>query len=280
MDVLNEQLQVFLSKALELSYKTDVNNTHLNQWFYEMMISQLRHGLSDAANIVHITDLNRLADVDVTGKDAAVIIYDSGDLPSFVPDAPSVCIFKRLSCIALIKCDPDDFEGNAPYQLGIEINRHTIASFKKRATHFLLPFDVLLYVEKNMLDKHGADALSTNLFNQNGYLFSPHVVPSIVTGLLTQGDLSNVAAFVAQPDMLRTLCSETDIPLDSRLGNRDINEDVLLSLKVFKYRYHLPINPESIDNLEEFETALQSGSPEISVKIGSNEVLLTKPPPN
>lgn len=274
----NEQIQVFLAKAIALSVKSDETKTHLDLWFYQMMMSQLKQAIANPSDIIYLKDMKQLSDIDVSGRSAAAIVYDSGDQHSFIPDAPDICVFKRLTCLALIKCDVDDFIGSAPFQLGIDINRHTLASFKGKATHFLLPFDILLYVEKSMLDKHGSDALSTNLFNQDGYLFSPHVMPSIITGFLTQGNLSDLTAFVAQPNMLRSLCLDAGIDVSEKLGNADLNEDVLLSLKVFKYRYHLPINPESMLNIEQFESALQSGSPEISVKIGGNEVHIIKPP--
>lgn len=277
-DLFNQKIQTFLTKAISVSIKADETKTDLDLWFYQMMMSQLKQAISDPSDIIFLEDLNLLSDIDISGRNAAAIIYDSTDEPSFIPNAPDICVFKRMTCLALIKCDVDDFVGSAPFQLGIDINRHTLASFKGKATHFLLPFDILLYVEKAMLDKHGAEALSTNLFNQDGHLFSPHVMPSIVTGFLTQGNLSDLTAFVAQPNMLRALCLDAGIDINNKIGNADINEDVLLSLKIFKYRYHLPINPESMRNIEQFESALQSNQPEIAVKIGGNEVHIIKPP--
>ena len=275
----NEKIQTFLTKAMNLSIKTDEANTHLDLWFYQMMMSQLKQAISNPSNIIYIEDVNQLSDVDVSERDAAAIVYDSTDKPSFIADAPHICIFKRMTCMALIKCDVSDFIGSAPFQLGIDVNRHTLASFKGRATHFILPFDILLYVETSMLDKYGAEAMSTNLFNQNGHLFSPHLIPSVVTGFLTQGNLSDLTAFVAQPNALRSLCLEAGIDINSKITNAAINDDVLLSLKVFKYRYNLPINVESMRNIEEFEAALASESPSISVKIAGSNVHIIKPPP-
>lgn len=275
MEPNNSQIQNFLTKAYDLSYKLGVSNTHIDLWFYQQVMSQLKNVLTDITNITYMRNNNELADVDASKQDKMAIIYDSGDKPVFMPDNPNVCVFKRLCCIALIRCDVSDFEGNAPFQLGIEISRHTLATIKNRATHFMLPFDILLYVDSDMLHKHGADALSTNIFNQNGYLFSPHIIPSIVTGALMQNDLANLTAFVAQPKALRELCTQMKMDIDKGLDDRDINEDALLALKVFKYRYCLPINPESIANLEQLESALQRDFDEISVKIGTDEIKIT-----
>ena len=54
-----------------------------------------------------------------------------------------------MSCLSLIQCNSYDFVASAPFQLGIDVNRHTLASYKGKATYFILPFDLLLYVEKD-----------------------------------------------------------------------------------------------------------------------------------
>lgn len=277
-NVPQELIQKFLVKATENSISADQENTHLDLWFYQMMMSQLKISLSNSDNILYIEDKNLLSDVSLIGKEAAAIIYDSGDEPCLIPESPDICIFKRLSCLSLIECVSHDFVASAPFQLGIDVNRHTLASYKGRATHFILPFDLLLYVEKEKLDRYGADAMSTNLFNQNGFLFHPHIIPSVVTGFLTQNTLSDLAAFVAQPNAIRPLCADMGIDINSNIKNADINDDVLLALKVFKYRYNLPINPESMRQIEQFDEQLKSSSPQISVNIGNNEVHIVKPP--
>lgn len=277
-NVPQELIQKFLVKATENSISADQEKTHLDLWFYQMMMSQLKISLSNSDNILYIEDKNLLSDVSLIGKEAAAIIYDSGDEPCLIPESPDICIFKRLSCLSLIECVSHDFVASAPFQLGIDVNRHTLASYKGRATHFILPFDLLLYVEKEKLDRYGADAMSTNLFNQNGFLFHPHIIPSVVTGFLTQNTLSDLAAFVAQPNTIRPLCADMGIDINSNIKNADINDDVLLALKVFKYRYNLPINPESMRKIEQFDEQLKSSSPQISVNIGNNEVHIVKPP--
>lgn len=274
-----EQIHKFLSKGLDLAIKTNQENTHIDLWFYQMVTEQLKIALASPDNIIYLQDKAELADVNVKDRDAALVVYDSGEAPSFMPDAPHICIYKRLICLALVECERHDFVGSAPFQLGIDVNRHTLETYKGRATHFILPFDVLLYVESEKLHYHGAPALDTNLFNQDGFLFSPHIIPSIVTGFLTKGDLSNLAAFVAQPKMLRKLCETEGITVNSKLDNADINDDVLLSLKVLEYRYFLPINRKNVSDIEEFDAALERADPQISVKIAGTNVHIVKPPP-
>lgn len=277
-NVPKELIQKFLVKATENSISVDEGKTHLDLWFYQMMMSQLKISLSNSDNILHIEDKALLSDVNVIKKETAAIVYDSGDEPCFIPESPNICVFKRMTCLSLIECNSYDFVASAPFQLGIDVNRHTLASYKGKATHFILPFDLLLYVEKEKLDHYGAEAMSTNLFNQNGFLFHPHIVPSVVTGFLTQNTLSDLTAFVAQPNAIRPLFSDMGIDINSNVKNEDINDDVLLGLKVFKYRYNLPINPESMREIERFDEQLKSSSPQISVKIGNNEVHIVKPP--
>lgn len=273
-----ELIQNFLIKATNNSINADEDKTHLDLWFYQMMMSQLKISLSNPDNILYIEDKSLLSDVILKERESAAIIYDSGDKPCFIPESPNICVFKRMSCLSLIKCNSYDFVASAPFQLGIDVNRHTLASYKGKATYFILPFDLLLYVEKEKLDRYGAEAMSTNLFNQNGFLFHPHIVPSVVTGFLTQNNLSDLTAFIAQPNAIRPLFTEAGIDVNSNIKNADINDDVLLGLKIFKYRYDLPINPESFREIERFDEQLRSSSPQISVKIGGNEVHIIKPP--
>ena len=272
----NEKIKDFLTKAYKVSYNVGLNNSHLDLWFYQQVMSELKNAFSDDKNILYLDDKANLSDIKIPKDEKRVIIYDSGDDITYMPDNKDVCSFKRLCCIALIDCNAFNFDSNAPFQLGLEVSRHTIATIKNHATHFILPFDILLYLESYMIKKHGVEALSSNLFNQDGYLFSPHITPSIVTGALMRGDLKHLSAFIAQPKALRSLCSDMNLDIDDRLDNRDINEDALLALKVFKNRYFLPINMETIDELEKLEHALQQDFDEISVKIGSDEVKITK----
>lgn len=278
MNVSNEEIQKFLIKGHDNSYLVDSKKNHLDLWFYQGVMSEFKSVISSVDNILHLNNIEELSSISIPSGESKAVIYDSGDKHSYMKDNPEVCLFKRMCCLIAVACDSDSFTANAPFQLGLEISRHTIATIKNHATHFLLPFDILLYNESHILDKHGADALATNLFNQNGYLFAPHVIPSIVTGVLMKRNLIDMGAFVAQPKALRSLCDSLNIAVDKKLDDRDINEDTLISLKILKHRYLLPINIEAISNLQKLEDQLQQDFDEISVKIGTEEVKITKTP--
>ena len=274
------QIHVFLSKAIDLSIKINHLNPKLDMWFYQMVTEQFKIALA-SNNIIYLQDKNELSNIKLEAGETALVVYDSGEAPISMPGDPLVCIFRRMICLALVASnDESDFLASAPYQLGLDVNRHTLETYKGRSTHYIIPFDLLLYVETEKLQHYGAQALSTNLFNQDGHLFSPHLIPSIVTGFLTKNDLSNMAAFVAQPDMLRALCTEQGIVVEDQMDNASINGDVLLSLKVLQYRYYLPINPENIAEIERFEAALKRRDSSITVNIAGNNVELVTPPGN
>lgn len=276
--VLNNAIHKFLSKGLAISKRFDEDNTTLDPWYYLTAVSQLEGALQAVTDIDYIEDLSELSELTLKGKPQSIILYDSGDESMPMPNDPAVNIFKRFCCLLVVKARQAGFESACSLHLGVDVNRHTVETFRGRTSHFLLPFDVALYVEQSMLDQHGADALCTNLFNQDGHLFSPHITPSIVTGLVSSGSLTSVAAFLPQPKMIRQLCFEAKIEIDDAVSNEDLNADVLLALKVLLNRYKLPINPQIFKEVNDFDRQLASDNSEISVKIADTDVTLVKPP--